>query len=215
MSDLRVHEEKIKQWLADGPEEALEQLGFLVKSFDETAATEEIAYKDADETSDEEVLQTDEVADEEDVTEVDEETKEESTKQEDESEENGGDSVEEDVDEKEVSNVSFEAILIKTVDAALNTYHDTVIAPLLTKIAELEGIVSSSKTIGHKNIFEMDNDFLPAAAVTALVKERYGKEEGIIGDEVSDDEVKDVTETLESNTPSGSDDSGHLLSGLI
>ena len=225
MNDLNVRTEKIKQWLDDGaPAEALEQLGELVKSFSTNAAEEEIAYKDAESPTDpEETEEVEAVKSSEEGISNDEDASGGSEVSEDPLAEGGeeltstegmDESASEDAS-KSVASQSLETVLVKTVDAALTTYHDTVVKPLLDKIEELEiNILNTTKGKTVSNLFDMD-DFLPAAAVTALVKERYGVSETIDGDTVSDEEIETANQDLESEAKSVSNDSTNLLSGLI
>ena len=187
----KLHTSKSAQWIKQGaPEQALSFLGETVDKLNDIAVEKQIVFKGTDEMENE--VKT-EVTPE--VTEpVAEETKTEEVKEE--------------VVTKEEPNV-MEVIqkgIVDSISVALKEYNDTVIAPLQAQIAELQASLKAPVTKEYgSNVFFGANEFMPAAAVAAMIKKEFNLNTDTpakTGDvEVNPEEVKTVVVKKEISAP--------------
>lgn len=105
---------------------------------------------------------------------------------------------------------------------ALKEYNDTVVAPLQAQLAELASAKNDTvekSYSGLQNVFFGASDFMPAAAVSAMIKKEFGVQNEQAGDiEVTPEKVEKaktvVKEKAEVVNKSAAGDPNNLLAGF-
>jgi len=199
----KLQASKSEKWISQGaPKEALEFLGNTVTQLNDIAVEKQIVFKGNDEMDNNEVVNTEEVKTETPVTETVTET------------------VTKEVPDTNVFEVIQKGI-VDSITVALKEYNDSVIAPLQAQIAELKASLATpqdavKKGFNFENVFIGANEFMPSAAVAAMMKKEFNlsnaKSEVASGDVVVEPQkVETVVVKKEVTTPV---DKSNVLAGF-
>lgn len=177
---------KAQKWIAKGaPTEAVEFLNKAVDGLHQIAVEKNIVFKGDEEVMSEVKTEVQAVEETQNVDNVVEETTTTET------------TVTTDEPQPSVAEVLQKGVA-DAIMVALKEYNTAVVAPLQAQVAELiselkQGNGKVQKSFeGAQNVFFGASDFMPAAAVSAMLKKEFGSEaEAKAGDVV----VKDIKET--------------------
>lgn len=191
-----------KKWLEQNvPEQALTFLEAQVSALTEKAASEKIMFKGKVEMTENEINTATEPVVEPVATEA----------------------VVEKTIENEAPDIaqtlkSFQDGIAQSIVVALKEYHQTVVNPLLTEIESLKTEIATRKNFKQEanlmNVFYGASDFMPAAAVSELMKKEFGVASSSNGDIVATPEDVKHTIVKEKQVTEAPSNSGNMLAGF-
>lgn len=109
----------------------------------------------------------------------------------------------------------------EAIVVALKEYNASVVAPLQAQVAELlSELKTSNKTVrkgfdGAQNVFFGASDFMPAAAVSAMLKKEFGSDNDTKSEDIVVKDVEEVkTAVTEKKVTKSVGDTSNVLAGF-
>lgn len=114
---------------------------------------------------------------------------------------------------------AFQDGVAEAIVVALKQYHTDIVVPMQAQIAELtapsqEQVRKNFSMV--ENVFMNASDFMPADAVSAMLKKEFGITETQVGDKVATEQEIEASTTVvkEKQVTKSQGDDGNLLSGF-